>query len=182
MTPSQTLQGKNAKNWLNDMQEVGEDVDLIFSFVHGPLFDVAKEAVERMKKQFSKDEPNVKKWPCQSTGIGVIVNRKTPFHRDKGGNSAMYDFLVAAGTYKSCFLELPDVDGFLEYNPGTVVAICGKVLKHGVTHWEGGERICYPFYCRDNVFHRLQLHRTDWPHLSRYQDMFSAGYVSRMYK
>ena len=180
MTPSQSLQGKTAKNWLNAMQDTGLDVDLIFSIVHSPLFNVGKDAVEGLKKMFSQDEPNVKKWPCQTTGIGVIVNRKTPFHRDKGGNPSMYDFLVAAGTYKSCFLELPDVEGFLEYNPGTVVAICGKILRHGVTHWEGGERICYPFYCRDNVHHRLKLPRTDWPHLSWYQEHFSTGYLSRL--
>jgi hypothetical protein len=178
MAPSKSLELKKAGSWLNVMKETGMDVDTIFGLVHPQLFQVGTQAVEELKKRFSH-EPNVKKWPCQTTGIGVIVNRKTPFHRDKGGNPSMYDILVAAGTYKSCLMELPDIDGFLEYNPGTVIALCGKVLRHGVRNWEGGERICYPFYCRDNVHHRLDLQRTDWPYLVGFQKYFSSGYLSR---
>ena len=37
--------------------------------------------------------------PSQTTAIGIVVNRKTLFHHDKGGNPSMYDILAAAGTY-----------------------------------------------------------------------------------
>jgi hypothetical protein len=179
LAPSKSLGGKKTRSWLNALKETGMDVDTIFSLVHSQLFEVGMKAVEQLKETFGKSEPNVKKWPSQTTAIGVIVNRKTPLHRDKGGNPSMYDILVAAGTYKSCLMELPDIGAMLQYNPGTVIAICGKVLRHGVRSWEGGERICYPFYCRDNVHHRLNLPRTDWPHLSEFQKYFSHGYLYR---
>jgi hypothetical protein len=179
MAPSKSLAGTTTRSWLNTMKETGMDVDTIFSLVHTQLFDAGMKAVGELKERFGEDQPNVKKWPSQTTAIGVIVNRKTLFHRDRGGNPSMYDILVAAGTYRSSLMELPDIDATLQYNPGTVIAICGKVLRHGVRNWEGGERICYAFYCRDNIHHRLNLPRTDWPHLEWYQKYFSHGYFSR---
>lgn len=182
MTPSKNLEGKNSNAWLDAIRQTGNDVDIIFCLVHSNLFDAGMKVVEQLKEEYKEEYPNVKKWPTQNIGISVIANRRTLYHRDKGGNPTMYDFLVSAGTHTSCCLELPDVNATLAYKPGTVVALCGKVLKHGVRDWEGGERLCYAFYSRDNVHSRLDIQRTDWPQLQMYEGYFSSGFLDRQKK
>jgi hypothetical protein len=48
----------------------------------------------------------------------------------------MYDILVAGCSrniqYKPCLMEPPDIDVFLQSKPGTLIAICGKILRHGL--------------------------------------------------
>ena len=109
MTPSTSLKTKKATKWIQKMKGTGSDVDTILSLVHPSLFQIGANTVKKLKMMFSS-ENNVAKWPTSFTGIGVISNRKTPFHRDRGGAYPWYDILFAAGTYKSCLLELPDID------------------------------------------------------------------------
>ena len=55
-----------------------------------------------------------------------------------------------------------DIDAYFEYTPGTAIAICGKLFNHAVNHWEGGERICYTHFMRNNILNRLQLEKVSW--------------------
>src|SRR5208283_4480797 len=95
-------------------------------------------------------------------GISVIVNRKTPLHRDPGGQMEWYDVLLAAGTYTTATLDVPDLGAHFSCKPGTVVVICGRVLQHGVKSWEGGERICYAHFMRNNVLNRQNIQNSSW--------------------
>jgi len=107
-------------------------------------------------------------WSSVWSGISVIVNRKTPLHRDWGGAFPIYDLLVSGGTHTGCFLDIPDLGSRLRYLPGTAVAISGKVLRHGVKDWEGGERVCNAHFMKDAVHQRLGQPRPNWPRLDDY--------------
>jgi hypothetical protein len=75
-----------------------------------------------------KDELNL--WPSIFTGHTFIINRPTPIHRDSNGFKAGFDYLTVSGTAKAT-LSLPDLNGTCLYNPGTVVALAGRVFRHG---------------------------------------------------
>ena len=69
------------------------------------------------------------------------MNRVTLFHRDLGGAPDHFDLLFSSGTHDICSLKVPNLGAKLLYQPGTAVAMTGRVLWHGVMMWEGGERI-----------------------------------------
>ena len=79
-----------------------------------------------------------------------------------GAAPSEYDFLFSGGTHTECFLEVRELGARLSYLPGTGIAISGKVLRHGVMSWEGGERICHARFIKDAVHDRLGQPRPDW--------------------
>jgi len=102
------------------------------------------------------------------SGLAIIVNRTTPWHRDQGGAPTHYDLLLSAGTHTDCVLDIPISGLTLSYLPGTVVPIVGKVIGHGVRVWDGGERICQARFIKDAVHDRLGLVRPEWVHHNTY--------------
>ena len=67
----------------------------------------------------------------------------------------------------------------LEYKPGMVTAVTGKVLRHVVYNWKGGERICIAHFTRDLIHDRLNLPRPNWVQINKYWDMMEEGFVRR---
>jgi hypothetical protein len=58
-------------------------------------------------------------------------------------------------------MELRSLGVRLSYEPGTMVAICGKVVPHGVSDCIG-ERGCIAYYMRDAVCACLQIPAGTW--------------------
>ena len=112
-------------------------------------------------------------------GTPLIVNRLTPPHKDPGSALTHYDLLLSVGTHKSARIQLHDVQASLSYHPGTAVLLCGRIILHEVSSWEGGERICLAHYVRDMVHDRLGLDRPDWVSGKDYTSLMSAGYRLR---
>jgi hypothetical protein len=155
-----------------------EDLNSLLSLIAPDLFQAGMEAIGRLKTSNS-EHGNLQLWPTAFSAIGVIVNRKTLCHRDQGGWFPCFDMLVAAGNYEECYLDVPDVGARFKYKPGTAIAICGKVLRHSVTGWDGGERICYAHYMRNNVHNRLKVEQSTWTRYANYTDCMSPKYLQR---
>ncbi|KAG1817218.1 uncharacterized protein BJ212DRAFT_1216342, partial [Suillus subaureus] len=80
-------------------------------------------------------------WPSIFSRIKVIVNRETPHHWDPGASPSFYNLLVSLGKAHQAILNLPDLGAELEYPPGTMIYISGRVLEHGIPAWGDGERV-----------------------------------------
>ena len=63
---------------------------------------------------------------------------------------------------QQCVLDVHELGSRLSYPPGTGVAIVGKVLRHGVKAWDGGERVCQARFMKDAVHDRLGQSRPEW--------------------
>ncbi|KIN94699.1 hypothetical protein M404DRAFT_167622, partial [Pisolithus tinctorius Marx 270] len=100
-------------------------------------------------------------WPSVFTNVSVISNRTTPFHRDPHSRSDWYDMLVTVGDYEDCVLDIPTLGLQFLYNPGTVVAFSGRLLRHGVSS-VGGNRCCFAYYMRDNIHNWIGIPCGDW--------------------
>jgi len=151
----------------------------ILSLVSPDLYLQGLQAVDRLSEGTVPYERhrNADKWTSVFSALQVIVNRKTPGHRDQGAAPMVYDLLTCAGTYTHSVLQVRDLGARFYYNPGTVIALCGKVLLHEVKNWEGGERICIAHYMRDNVHQCLGLRRPFWPVMDeRYLASMSLRY------
>lgn len=90
-------------------------------------------------------------YPSPCTAFSIISNRETVLHRDGKGYSPYYDIITTLGHYTDGRLEVPGIGLRFQYNPGTIVGMCGKVLAHGVGE-VNGERFCLVQY-----FHRRVL-------------------------
>lgn len=156
-------------------------LNAIAALVCPGLYSIATRAIGKLKHEdhVKTPHPHAQLWPSFFSGIEVISNRVTPIHRDSKSAPPVYDFLVSAGTHTNAWLDLPDVKARLLYNPCTVVAVCGKVLRHGVESWEGGERLCFAHFIRDAVHDRLQLPRPEWVTIRAYMACMDEGFTYR---
>lgn len=100
-------------------------------------------------------------WGLPFSAISVISNRETVIHRDTKGQLEWYDLLFTAGNYSNGRMELPGLKLRLEYNPGTVVFLNGKVLRHGVSP-VNGDRVCLAGYMRSNIASRFNSTDSAW--------------------
>jgi hypothetical protein len=88
-------------------------------------------------------------------------------HRDIQARKPWYDILATFGDYKDGKMELPNLGIQLEYNPGTIVGLAGKVVQHGVAHCTGN-RVCLAYYMRDTVHKRARIKAPGWMNGSVY--------------
>ena len=157
--------------FLQAISETEVLVNTIYSACSQEMYQIASEAINLLTygNVLHKWHENVDLWVSCFSGIQVIVNRVTPAHRDTGGCAQAYDLLVSAGTHTSANIHIHDVQANMTYSPGTVVLVCGRVLRHEVSTWHGGERICIAHYIHDNVHERLGLPRPDWVTIDTYR-------------
>jgi hypothetical protein len=118
----------------------------------------------------------VRNWPSVASGISLIINRRTKPHKDQHGITSCYDLLMTAGNYTDCHIELEELKLMIEYLPGGIVAICGKVFKHAVQSWNGGDRICIAHYFRKNVFYRAKTKIPGYVEMSYYTNLMNPMY------
>ena len=108
-------------------------------------------------------------WQSVYNGMSVISNRETPFHRDTKGRKEWYDTLLSYSQSSTRpQLLIKDVGLELKYSSGTVVALCGSILEHGVSAWGGGDRVCYAHFLRESVRECLDVSPASWVHQNVY--------------
>ena len=136
-------------------------VDDVLLLISPELHAAGWDAITKMwSHPYTREMANA--WSSPYTGITVISNRVTPSHVDAKGYLRWYDILLGFGTYTQATLRLPDIGAELEYLPGTIIAINGKFLRHEVTGWIGGDRICYAHFMRKEVLDRLGVRILSW--------------------
>jgi len=123
----------------------------------------------RRLRDLDETKDIAQKWQSVYTGISVICNRKTPFHRDTKGRPEWFDVLSSYSDPSTTpRLVLEDIGLDLQYSSGTVVGFCGSVLKHGVEAWGVGDRICYAHFMRESVRDRLDVTPAGWVYRHNY--------------
>jgi hypothetical protein len=151
---------KGGKDWLRAMGETSVLLSSIVRIIHPQLFEMGMEAMQKMQGQEDLQEV-LSLWTSLFNGVQIISNRETPIHRDLFSRPEWYDLLATVGPYHTTFFELPGVGIRFLYDSGTVIGVCGKVLRHGVAKADG-ERVCVAYYMRENVQKRLGTCLADW--------------------
>ena len=104
-----------------------------------------------VKEPKANKEPNATPWwPSPFTTMGFISNRKIDVHHDHKGFERFYDILTTLGDYSDGKFRVPGLGVVFEYNPGTMIAVCGKVLGHSVGE-VNGNRLCLAQYFHQEV-------------------------------
>ncbi|KAG1771915.1 hypothetical protein EV702DRAFT_976995, partial [Suillus placidus] len=102
-------------------------------------------------------------WPSIFSGLEIIANRVTFSHRDGGGSPSLLDLLVSLGRNHDATLALADLNAELDYSPGTMVYISGRVLEHSVGPWLNGEQFVIAHFMKDAVHNRVGVPRPGFP-------------------
>jgi hypothetical protein len=176
------LKPDKAAKFIKRIHHVEGILNCIGMLICPDMFTAGAKAIKMLKEgiEVGKDYNNVQLWPSFFSGLEVISNRITLPHRDRHSAPAMYDFLVSAGNHDGTWFKLPDIKTRLLYNPGTVTAICGKVLRHAVLKWQDEtERLCIAHFMRDRVHERLSIPRPDWVTDARYLEMMDPEFLKR---
>ncbi|KDQ56933.1 hypothetical protein JAAARDRAFT_194130 [Jaapia argillacea MUCL 33604] len=137
--------------WLNDTIHSTAIVNAILRVIHPRLYAYGR----RGREALLADGMDMN-WLSIYTGAAVISNRETPVHRDTQCWVGWYDLLVSAGPYRYAEMVLPSIGIRTPDLPGTLSALSGHTLPHGVSEADG-ERVCYAFFMRHKVSQRLGL-------------------------
>ena len=101
-------------------------------------------------------------WASGFTGLSVISQRETPFHRDGRSPNTMFDVLATFGKTVDPDIraELPGIGIRFHYNPGTLLLVLSEPIRHGVSVSKE-ERWCFAFFVRERILHQLGSQEED---------------------
>jgi len=170
---STDLRSEEAEDFLQSTNSLFMLSNAITALVASQQYDSGLSTIQQIKqgKELDSLHDNLNHWYSIFSGFSLIVNRRTPFHRDTGASPTYFDLLISGGTHSDCRLELPDLGSTLSYAPGTGVFVTGRVLRHGVSSWSGGERICLAQFMKDAVQDRLGQPRPGWTNIDDFLEM-----------
>lgn len=157
-----------ALDWLAAISESNAIVSAILAVIHPKLYDAGWQTTKHLEATEICPRNILTRWASVFSGVAVISNRITRSHRDVSSRDSWYDILATLGSYRDCMLNLPGLGISLEYGPGTVVGIAGKVLEHEVPSFDG-DRVCYAYFMRNNVHSWAKVPCSDWMKTSYYE-------------
>src|SRR5216684_3958216 len=152
-----------ALDWLDVISESNAILSTILAVIHPQLYDAGWQTARCLRDTPKVDQDVLSRWASVFSSISVISNCSTPLHWDGSLQSNWYNMLVTLGRYQKCYLKLPGLRVSLEYRPGMVVRVLGKVLEHAVPSFEGG-RVCHEFFMRDGIHGGVVIPVSDWMH------------------
>ena len=166
--PSANFTKPAALDWLDAISESNAILSAILAVMNPALYDAGWETVKRLRATPEIGSHILNQWASVFSGIAVISNRDTPAHRDNNSRWHWHEMLATLGSYRNCSLELPGLGISLEYSPGTVVGFLGNTLEHEVRGFEG-DRVCYAYFMRDNVYDWAKVAASDWMYTKYYE-------------
>lgn len=153
----------DARQWLISMMESSMLLSALLAIMHPEQYVMCAECIRRLPDH-CVDGDALNSWYSLFNGVQIISNRETPIHRDNGTELPWLDMLTTLGPYRQAKFHLPGAGVTLQYLSGTVIGLCGRLLRHGVSDIDG-ERICVAYYMRSNVQRRVDTKPAQWSYL-----------------
>ena len=167
--PSVNFRSPAALKWLDAISESNSILSAILAVIHPQLYEAGWQTIEHLRGTSEIDPKGVlSQWASVFSSISIISNCYTPPHWDNGSRYNWYDILATSGSYWNCELKLLGLGIALEYGPGTVVGLAGKVLEHEVCNFKG-DRVCYGYFIRNNVHDWANVPASNWMYAKEYE-------------
>jgi hypothetical protein len=96
--------------------------------------------------------------PLLFEGREFLFNSKSGVHRDSLDPQLGWVALVALGSFKGGDVWLPQLGIKVRLEPGDMVLLRGRVVKHGFEAHTGGQRICVPHFTHTSAWVTYNLH------------------------
>jgi hypothetical protein len=95
--------------------------------------------------------------PLLMEGREFLFNTKKDVHTDIHDPPLGWAILAALGSFKGGPVRLPDLGYRVRLEPGDMVCIRGKVLRHKIEGFTGGPRINVPHFTHSSVWATYHL-------------------------
>ncbi|KAG1794917.1 uncharacterized protein HD556DRAFT_1442707 [Suillus plorans] len=166
MVTSASYKSVEVQEWLAALSATESFWNAITAVSAPDLFEAGTLAITRIIEELQgsdRTSPPICDWPSIFSGLEIIANHTTLSHRDSGGAPSLFDLLISLGSGHEAKLTLADVGAELDYYPGTMVFISGKVLQHSIGPWGPGERLVIAHFMRDKIHSRCGVSRPPFP-------------------
>jgi len=167
MVTSASYGSVEVQHWLSALSTTEFFWNAITAASAPDLFEAGATAISRIVQGLQEsDKPvsvPISNWPSIFSGLEIIANRTTLSHRDTGGSASLFDLLISLGSGHEAKLVLADVGAELDYYPGTMTLISGKVLQHSIGPWGKGERLVIAHFMKDKIHSRVEVPRPAFP-------------------
>ena len=90
--------------------------------------------------------------PLLLEGREILFNRKSGLHNDQSDPHLAWAILLALGNFKGGYIRVPALGLRARLEPGDAIFIRGRVLKHEIEAWSGGQRISIPHFTHTSVW------------------------------
>jgi hypothetical protein len=169
MEVSKEMRRKEAQQWTKELSETSALTGGLTALINPEVYRAGIEALEAIilnPELVSKNDDLheiLTFWTSPFLAISLISNRNSPLHRDNGGGYPTMDLLMSVGKYRHAWFNVPGLGYNLCYNSGTVIGICGRVVRHGAT--AEGQRLVWAHYLKINMLQELGITEPDWVQL-----------------
>lgn len=153
----------HTRQWLAAMMSSSLLLSAMLAVMHPDQYVMCRACIKRLPSHCD-DAEALNWWYSLFNGVQIISNRETPLHRDNGTQLPWLDVLATVGPYRGGTFHLPGIGLDLKYSSGTVIGLCGRLLRHGVSGVDG-ERICVAYFMRSNVQQRVDTKLAQWGYL-----------------
>lgn len=177
-TPSPVLDTTQGRHWASKMNSVHALLNSAMRTMH-PHQYAAVQALGKSLQVFPAVASALGSWDCTPfNALSIIVNRESPLHRDPKTDVWCYDLMVSVGMFKTVPMLLEGLEVRIENTPGTVIALPGKSILHGVSRCTG-DQVCYAYYAREALYDRLHVQLPGFPEQCLYEEWLGTnrGYV-----
>ncbi|KIK15625.1 hypothetical protein PISMIDRAFT_114784, partial [Pisolithus microcarpus 441] len=136
--------------WLVNMASIHTLLSGTLMVIHPPMYCARRQALGHLAAKANAEADMdmtsaLSVWNTVYSSMSIMVNCTTPYHTDINGQPSWLDMLLMVGEYKLLDFVILTLALWLHYNPGTVIALSGSSLKHGVGHVEG-DHACLAYY------------------------------------
>lgn len=173
---------KGPRRWLEDQWMPITVMSASMMVMHPDLYASGREALGRLQAWAKEADPEmaalIPHWPSVFSVISVIKNRETPLHRDQSCRVQWLDLLVGIGEDPDLHMELESIGRRVRYRSGTVIALSGKLIRHGVPE-STRDRTCIVQHMRDAVHAFAKVHRAEHPSVGSLRELLEK-YSSHM--
>ncbi|KAI6029007.1 hypothetical protein EDC04DRAFT_2572719 [Pisolithus marmoratus] len=168
-------ESNSAWQWVNQMSEVHALLSRTLAVIHLQMYSAGWEALIQLdmkaKQQEDADMSSIlPSWNAIYNSVSIMVNHTTPYHTDINGWEQWLDMLLMVGDYPPLDFIIPTFKLHFCYNPGTIIALSGSALEHGVGYTMGNHT-CLAYYMQHNVHRSVGIKLCHLPNISDLQPM-----------
>ncbi|KAN0082712.1 hypothetical protein V8E55_008507, partial [Tylopilus felleus] len=148
-------QDNGVRGWLAATREQATILSGAVVIMHPEMYRTGREALVHLGQWAAlENHPDICEvlmvWPSIYNVASIMVNWASPIHVDHFSRPQWMDLLVTFSNYTDLHFIIPSIHSCFLYKPGTVIALLGQLLSHGVRHTNGDHRVIL-YYMRDIV-------------------------------
>ncbi|KAG1901136.1 uncharacterized protein F5891DRAFT_1187832 [Suillus fuscotomentosus] len=169
---SATLKGERGMSMILQMQRPGLLASAVMCVMHPQQYWASiRTHIElghwAASHGFEDMYQNLKHWASIYTGVTVMCNRLSPYHKDPKCPPEGFNILTSIRSYRQAMMHLINLGIDIAYDPGVMVGYSGRLVRHGVRVDEG-DRIIWAWFVRDSIHNYT---RTPRPEYAKYSPL-----------